>query len=123
MRRNFLLISILLLSAAWAVAQYGGGSENESQPNTSKITVAGCLDVAAGNYTLTDPSGAVYQLTGKTEKLKAHVGQTLRVTAISSPVVNVPGSMSEGTESLPTLSVVSFKQVSGICSNGANNIP
>jgi hypothetical protein len=121
MRSIFLLISILLLSAAWAVAQYEN-PDSDSQANASRVSMAGCLDGASGSYTLTDAGGAVYRLTGKTEQLKAHIGQTIRVTAMSNPVVNVPGSMSEGTQTLPTLSVISFKRLSGVC-NFASNTP
>jgi hypothetical protein len=124
MRRIVLLISIVLLSAAWAAAQYGGGANSESTSNASNITVAGCLDEAGGNYILTDQSGAIYRLTGKTEKLKAHVRQTIRVTGVSTSVTHVPGSMSEGTETQPSLSVISFKRISNVCAgNDTNNIP
>jgi hypothetical protein len=124
MRRTLLPIAMLLLCATWAVAQYGGGYASQSQPDANKVSVAGCLDMSngiPGNFILTDASGAVYQLTGKTEKLKDHVGQTIRVTAIGKPVVNVPGAMSEGTGALPTLSVISFKRLSGVCQGASNN--
>jgi hypothetical protein len=123
MRRIVVLISALLLVTACTMAQYGGGSGNESQSDKNLIIVEGCLGQTSGNYDLTDPAGAIYQLSGKTEKLGGHIGQTIRVTATSKPVVNVPGSMSEGTESQPALSIISFKQLSGVCTNGANNIP
>jgi hypothetical protein len=123
MRKIVVLISALLLLIACTMAQYGSGSDNQSRPNKSIIIMEGCLGETYGNYDLTDPSGASYQLTGKTEKLRGHIGQTIRVTAISSPVVYVPGSMSEGTETQPTLSVITFKRLSGVCTNGANNIP
>jgi hypothetical protein len=84
----------------------------------SNTTIEGCLDGAIGSYTLTDRAGASYRLTGNTALLKIHVGETVRVT----PVVHVPGAMNEGTETQPTLSVISLKRVSGIC-NDANSIP
>jgi hypothetical protein len=94
-----------------------------AQSNTqSKTTIEGCLDGAIGNYILTDRAGATYRLSGNAEQLKAHVGETIRVTGVVTPVVHVPGAMSEGTETQPTLSVISFKRVSGVC-NDANNIP
>jgi Protein of unknown function (DUF5818) len=118
MKRSFLLISILLLSAAWAVAQYGGGynsQSSDSNRDSSQVTVLGCLAEAGGALTLTDQAGTTYQLTGKTEELSAHVGHTIRVTGASSLATHVPGSMSEGTEMQPTLSVASFKHVSSDC--------
>jgi len=122
MRNIVVLFSALVLLAACTMAQYAS-PDSVSQTNKSLIIVEGCLGQTVGNYQLTDPSGSSYQLTGKTEKLKGHIGQTIRVTASSRPVVNVPGSMSEGTETQPTLSVISFKKLSGVCTNGENNLP
>jgi hypothetical protein len=121
MRRIIQLISIFLLFAGWAVAQHDNGSDSDRNTASSKATVVGCLDGAAGNYTLIAPSGASYQLTGNTKGLKGHVREIVRVTGVMTPVVHVPGSISEGTQSQPTLSVDSFKRVSAVCSD-TNNI-
>ena len=86
------------------------------------MTVVGCLDGAIGSYTLTNQSGATYQLTGNTEPLKSHVGETIRVTGVITPIVNVPGAMSEGTQTQPSLSVNSFQRISQVCGD-VNNIP
>jgi hypothetical protein len=93
----------------------------QSNPQ-SNTTIEGCLDGAVGNYTLTDRAGATYKLTGNAKQLNAHVGETIQVTGVITPVVHVPGAMSEGTQTQPTLSVVSLKKISGVC-NDANNIP
>jgi hypothetical protein len=120
MRRIILLNSILLLSAVWAVGQqYGSDSNGETKFN---MTVEGCLSDAIGNYTLTDYAGASYQLTGNTEQLKTHDGETVRVTGVVTSIVHVPGAMSEGTTTQPTLSVVSFRRISGVCRE-PDNIP
>jgi hypothetical protein len=120
MRKIFVLSSILLLSAVWAVAQNDSGSTSKSRDtNTtgdmSQVTIEGCLGGAVGNFTLTDQSGTIYQLTGNTEKMNAHVGHTVRVTGISSSGAKEPGSMSEANEPPPILSVTSFKHVSTSC--------
>jgi hypothetical protein len=94
-------------------------AQSNAQSNT---TIEGCLDGAIGNYTLTDRAGATYKLTGNAEQLNGHVGETVRVTGVVTSVVHVPGAMSEGTQTQPTLSVISLKKVSGVC-NDANNIP
>jgi hypothetical protein len=122
MRRIILLSSILLLSTVWAAAQNDSDSDSESSTASSKMTVEGCLDGAIGNYTLTDHAGASYQLTGDLEQLKAHVGETMRVTGVVTPIVHVPGAMSEGTETQPTLSVTSLKRISTVCRD-ADYIP
>ena len=115
MRKIFVLSSILLLSAVWAVAQYDSGSTSQSKATASQMTIEGCLGGAVGNFTLTDQSGTIYQLTGNTEKMNAHVGHTVRVTGISSSGAKEPGSMSEANEPPPILSVTSFKHVSTSC--------
>jgi hypothetical protein len=117
-----LVTSVVLLTAC-AMAQYGDESNGKTQ---SPATIEGCLSVANGSdgrYTLTDPSGAVYLLTGYTNRLRAYVGQTIRVKGISSVVVHTPGAMTEGTdnEAQPSLSVHSFTRISGICHGTSNN--
>lgn len=122
MRRIILLSAILLLSAVWAMAQYDSDSKSESNTSASKMTLVGCLDGAIGNYTLTDAAGATYQLTGSTEQFKAHNAETVQVTAEVKSVVHVPGVMSEGFETQPTLSVISVKRISGVCGD-SNSLP
>jgi hypothetical protein len=94
-----------------------------AQSNTqSSSTIEGCLDGAIENYTLTDRAGATYKLIGNAEQLKIHVGETIRVTGVVTPVAHFPGAMSEGVRTQPTLSVISLHQVSGVC-HEANDIP
>ena len=122
MRTSILLSSLILLSAMGAMAQNDSNSGSVSVTPSVKATIEGCLQGAVGNYTLFDYAGASYLLTGDTEQLKAHDGETIRVTGAISPVVNVPGAISEGTNTQPTLSVISFKQLSSVCSD-ADNLP
>jgi hypothetical protein len=118
MKTILLLGSILLLSAVGAVAQYGGDSDSASKTTSSKMAVEGCLDGAVGRYTLTDFAGVSYQLTGNTEQLKSHVGETVLAKGEITPVVHLPGAMSEGTEAQPTLSVISLRRLSAVCVRG-----
>jgi hypothetical protein len=131
MKKNtFLLVSILLLSAAWAMAQ--NGADRNDQTSGGHVTVEGCLSEAGGNFTLTSQSGMSYQLTGNTDRLQDHVGQTIRVKGFSTPEAGAapnsmsegqaPDSMSEGADAnaqaqqaQPMLSVRSFKRVSSNC--------
>ena len=121
-KHSFLLISILLLSAAWAVAQNGPANDASG----ARVTVEGCLSEAGGNFLLTSQSGVSYQLTGNTDRLKDHIGQTIRVKGFSTPEAGAaseaPNSMSEGADAnAPAqqgpsmLSVRSFKHVSSSC--------
>jgi hypothetical protein len=126
MRRIILLSCILVLSTAWAAVQYDPDAPSQSTTTAAPATMAveGCLELdpngPIGTYMLTNYGGASYQLTGSAAKLKPHVGETVRVTGVVTPVVNVPGAMSEGTRTQPTLSVASIKRISGVCSDSNN---
>ena len=125
MRRILLLTSILLLSATWAMAQYDSdpySSEGASRSYAYRTTAEGCLSGAVGNYTLTLPTGFIFQLTGHEAWMKQHVGETVRVAGIVQPVVRTPGSMSEGTETQPTMQVRALQRISGACSPTSNTI-
>ena len=138
MRRMFLLISVLLLSASWAMAQYSSGSsstENQSNKNNAtqgsesnatrgssaanKTSLEGCLSDENGKFTLTDQSGTAYELTGRTAALKAHVGHTIRVNGTESMAgAGKPGAMSnEAAQAKPTFKVRSFRHISSTCKN------
>jgi hypothetical protein len=121
MRKLFLLSSILLLTAAFALAQYGSQSgSSPSSSNMNQTTIEGCLAGSDGNYNLTDMSGRTYQLTGDTAKLQHHVGHTIRVTGTAASAGDMSGeqsgSMSAPSDSRPMFKVASFKHVSATCS-------
>jgi hypothetical protein len=129
MKKILLLISVLVLSASWALAQtsssgsnYGNNSNTNNATQASsanKTSVEGCLSEANGKYTLTDQSGTEYQLTGRTAALKAHVGHTIRVTGEEMMAgTGKPGAMSnEEAQGKPTFKVSSFRHISSTCKN------
>lgn len=131
MKKILLLSSIFLLSTVWAVAQYDSQSSASSQSSSSemsKTTLQGCLSGSDGNYTLTDQSGAMYQLTGDTAKLDKHIGHTIQVTgtpttssASSTTSGNPSGAMSGSAEAQQMFNVTSFKHVSSKCSSGGSS--
>jgi hypothetical protein len=122
MKRLLLLGSILLLSAVFALAQYGSQPSGTASSDLSMTTIQGCLAGSTGSYSLTDKSGTTYQLTGDTAKLQAHVGHTISVTGTTTPsagsasAAGQSGSMSAPADGQPTFSVTSFKHVSPSCS-------
>ena len=119
MRRVSLLISMLVLSALCALAQY----EFEQNPNSTfasraasyRTMLEGCLDMRSGSYFLVLPGGAYVHLDGQQEQMSGHVGDSVRVSGVFTPVVNVPGTTREATETQPTFSVATFTSVFGIC--------
>jgi hypothetical protein len=122
MRKIILLSSIILLSTVLAAAQDDSDPNGESNTNSSRVTIEGCLDGAIGHYTLTVYNGASYKLTGDADQLNLHVREMMRVTGVLTPVVHVPGAVSESDETQPTLSVISLKRVSSVCGD-ASTLP
>ena len=114
---------ILLASAAWAVAQVDSGSNSDIpaiNPVPNQVTVQGCLSGEVGELTLTDPAGTSYQLNGNTQDMYRNVGHTVVVTGARPPGGPEPGSMAANadtdTDTPPSLSVISFEDVSPSCS-------
>ncbi len=111
MKKSLLLITMLLLSAAWVVAQSTSPAPSTSQPGAaaqsspsgmgsqtspadqgsakasakSENSIRGCLGGSAGNYTLTDSAtGKTYKLTGSDSDLSAHIGQEVELNGSSA---------------------------------------
>ena len=137
MRKLFLLVSVLLLGACWAVAQDSssqtnpGSSRSESASSgqtgstnaNGQVTVEGCLSGSSGNYTLSDKNGNTYQLTGDTAKLSEHVGHEVKVTGTTSSASTTGGGATAGATgqagaNAQTLEVSSMKHISKTCQNG-----
>jgi hypothetical protein len=129
--RHLLLISALLLGAACLAtaqsypsqSQPNSGTTSAGQSNTGNMhTVEGCLSGSEGNYMLTSKDGTMYQLSGNTSKLSAHVGHEMKVTGSVTAA-----SASAGGESANTmghagtaqhmLDVSSYKHISKTCEN------
>jgi len=148
MRKTLLLAMILLVFAAWAVAQQEAPSPNDptrndsqaSQPATgasSMDSIEGCLGGSASGFTVTDKAGTTYQLllpaSADSAKLSQHVGEEVRATgavsnAAGSPSASspsAPGSMPSAGEpsgSQPSIRVTKMDKIADTCSgtSGAN---
>ena len=119
MRKVSLVISMLVLSAVWAMAQYefegNPASMFASRAATYTTTLEGCLDIQSGNYILVLPTGSNVHLTGKPEQFSGHVRETVRVSGVMTPVTNVPGTTREATETESTFSVSAVDPIAGVC--------
>jgi hypothetical protein len=134
MKKILLFSTILLLSAAWAVAQSNSQANTTGQmsSDSGNMTVEGCLSGSVGSYSLTDKSGTTYQLTGDTARLETHVGHTIQVIGTSSPstessaanTAKEPSSAMSGatgsSSTQQTLNVTSFKNISANCMDSAH---
>ncbi len=111
MRKGILLTAVLLAGGAWAIAQDSTASVATDTNNSasSSNTVQGCLSGASGSYTLTDATGAMYQVQGDESQLSANVDKQVEVTgnsgakasasATNSADANAPGSANSGDAS------------------------
>lgn len=140
MRQIFLLVSVLLLSLSWALAQdatqgsttpaRGTNPMNSGQNSAAagEKTVTGCLSGSNGSFSLTDKHGNSYQLTGDNAKLSEHVGHEVRVTGTPSPsasgaTAGAPGTTTAGnTGAEQSLQVTSLKHISKSCQAGAGGM-
>ena len=108
---------------------------------STAITVQGCLSGADGNYSISDPNGATYQLVGSDRLLSSYVGHMVQVTGTTTssrtsvstsppdtpvtpeteenepmPSVEQPGNPPQAGDHTPTLNVTSVKEVAKSCS-------
>jgi hypothetical protein len=153
MKKAFLFGSALLVCGALAMAQDNAPAAGSADSNsTSGNTVQGCLSGTSGAYTLTDASGATYQLQGDESQMSANVNKEVEVmgtmgskasaSATNSPDTSAPASPTAGEASssaadnstsatgatatasvAKTLSVTSIRKVADSCSAGGNQTP
>jgi maltose-binding protein MalE len=131
--KKFLMLAVMAAGCTLsAVAQVSpspsdqtGAPSAQENPRSGSMTVEGCLGGFAGTYTLHDKAGGIYNLTGDTSKLAAHVGQEVRITGsanAASSATSTAGSAgttaSNGTSNaFQNLHVSSLTKVSGSCSS------
>src|SRR2546430_15741743 len=85
MKRTLLLSLLLVLCAAWLMAQQSSTSGNSQSSSTgNETTIQGCLSGSDGNFTLTDDSGNAHQLKGDTSTLSKHVGHEVQITGTTA---------------------------------------
>jgi len=143
MRKALLLTLILLISAAWVVAQAPQstppanssdnaqtssdhmGSQDSQEPGSktqsqmgkagSENQIEGCLGGSSGNYTLTDSAGTSWQLQGDNSQLSKHLGQQVRISgmAASSSAASSAGAAATGQN----FNVTKVRKIASTCSN------
>jgi hypothetical protein len=133
MKRILMLSSIALVCASVAFAQGTSTQTSDQSSGTgmSSSAVQGCLSGADGNYMLTeDGTGTMYKLTGKSSKLKDHVGHEVAVTgqmsgggsAASQPDQGQSAATGSGDGSSATheVQVSEVKMISKHCASGTS---
>src|SRR5512143_590821 len=118
MAKVWMLVMVLVCSAAWLVAQdqtspsgstssgstssqtsSSQGSMGSSSSSSGETSVEGCLQGSSGSYTLTDNSGMTYQLAGDTSKLADHVGHEVKITGTATSGSAAAGASSGSSAS------------------------
>jgi hypothetical protein len=125
MRRLLPLSLLLLLAVAFAAAKTSNTTTNLQTPmatsaSTQQGTLQGCLSSAGNEYTLTDSSGAIWQLEGNTDQLKPYVGHTVALTGSGNNAAALTGNANRYIDvdmtSVNDFQVSSAKQISPTCS-------
>ena len=114
MRKTWLLILVLLFSAAWLQAQSSGQASGKTSGVT---TIQGCLQFTDGHYRLTDSSGTVYQLSNDANKLTHHVGHEVKITGapgVRTVDTTIQGAASSAKE-VPVFKVKTVTHVADTC--------
>lgn len=127
MRKSLLVVSLLLLSTAWVLAQTSSSADQSSTPPATSITIQGCLSGSAGNYILSDSaSGKSYTLVDKNNKLDSHVGHQVEIGGSLAPAQSAEDKPSapakDASEQKPApdaqqrIDVSSVRMISETCS-------
>jgi hypothetical protein len=116
MTKLFLLAVVLLCAATLLQSQ----DVQITSTGSGQRTIAGCLDGADGNYTLTDRYGRTYQLGNETSAPAAYVGREVQVTTSTPAAVALANSVggAEAAAEQPLLTVEAVKSLSGTCRSG-----
>ena len=110
MRRTLMLTLAVVSFAVCSFAQDAGTT-------SGMTTIQGCLQYTKRHYVLTDSTGTEHQLSGNTNKLKAHIGHEIEVTGTEgtqSHNTTMQGAASS-THEVPVLKVSSLKHVADTC--------
>lgn len=122
MFKALLLTFVLLISAVWLQAQAGYPSSDAGQTAakaSGSNTIEGCLQNSNGQYTLTDKSGTVHQLSGAATKLDHHVGHEVELTGKPGVrTIDTTSTMGAGSSTAveqPVFDVKSVKHIAATC--------
>ena len=115
------LTLLLLISAACLQAEPASPSSDKSQSSSDLVTIQGCLQIAMGQYDLTESDGTVHQLSGAAKKLGPQVGHELELSG--KPGWRTLDTTSAGGASSviqqPVFEVKSVKELAAECKPAA----
>jgi hypothetical protein len=113
-RKTFMLILVLLMSAVWMQAQDAGQAKGKASDLT---TIEGCLQSSAGQYSLIDDTNTIHHLVGGAAKLKPHVGHQVEITGKPGVRTIDTTPLGAGSSAVvqPIFEVKSVKHIADTC--------
>lgn len=132
MKRILLLLGFGVLAGTIAFAQDAAGSsastnsqdqttQTRTQSSTTRTNVIrGCLSGSTGNYTVTDPNGRQYEVTGDDATLRSMVGREVEMT-VSEDRSSDDSTQASGTSTHASNAVqaTNVRAVASTCTNPA----
>jgi hypothetical protein len=117
MHKTSIITLVLFISSICLQAQSVAGQAAGKAPSPN--TIEGCLQSSNGQYTLTDNSGVVHQLSGAATKLGHHVGHEVELTGKPGvrtiDTTNTMGAGSSTAVEQPVFDVKSVKHIAAAC--------
>ena len=120
--REYVLLSVLLLSAMWLAAQEPSSKDAKTTPaGPAPITVVGCVVGLNGGYSLTADASKQYFLNGDEAVLHRYLGQQVRVLG-TADYRKKPGTngkaenMAIRADSPQTLTIMKIEKLADTCS-------
>ncbi len=117
MGKTLMLALLLLLSAAWAQALGGYPASNADDKTAPQLTtIQGCLQTAAGNFTLAESNGTAHHL-AFSNKLNHYVGLEVKITGKPSTktVSDTSYGAASSAEEIPIFEVKTVTNVADTC--------
>jgi hypothetical protein len=122
MGKTLMLTLLLLISAVWLQAGSSSPSSDKSKNSSDLTTIQGCLQIANGQYKLTESDATVHDLSGAAKQLAPHVGHEVELTGklgTRTEDTTSAGGASSAIER-PVFEVKSVKHMADTCKAAAH---
>jgi len=117
MSRTLVLVLLLVLPAAWLQALEGYPSSNADEKTAPQLnTIQGCLQSAAGHFSLTESNGTTHQL-AFSKKLTRYISHEVKITGTPSvrTISETSYGVASSAEELPIFEVKTVTNVADTC--------
>jgi hypothetical protein len=98
-----------------AVAPGNPQSSAPQAPGVNAQVIRGCLSGSSGNYTLTDPNGMQYQVSGDDATLRSMVGHEVEITGAE----NATTAQADDTRPANAIEAADVRVVGNMCKHAS----